>query len=70
MSFYPGEIASMLEEYGKDNTIDMDTMQTAAAVYEYTGGYPFLVSKMCQLLDESDSLLQDWSAAGVKNAAI
>ena len=30
----------------------MDASQMAELIYEYTSGYPFLVSKLCKLIDE------------------
>ncbi len=45
-------IAQMLEEYDSDNGIGMDTKKIADLIFEYTSGYPFLVSRLCQILDE------------------
>lgn len=45
-------IAKMLEEYDSDNNIGMDTKKIADLIFEYTSGYPFLVSRLCQILDE------------------
>lgn len=45
-------IAKMLEEYDSDNKIGFDTKKIADLIFEYTSGYPFLVSRLCQILDE------------------
>ena len=52
MSFSADEIAGMLEEYEKDHATGMDPAEMAGLIYEHTSGYPFLVSKLCKLMDE------------------
>jgi energy-coupling factor transporter ATP-binding protein EcfA2 len=52
MSFSVNDIAGMLEEYSKDYDIDMEIRQIAALLYDYTSGYPYLVSRLCKLMDE------------------
>lgn len=52
MSFSADEIAGMLEEYEKDHATGMDPAEMARLIYEHTSGYPFLVSKLCKLMDE------------------
>lgn len=52
MSFSSGEIAGMLMEYEADHQTGMDVQQMAKEIYAYTSGYPFLVSRICKLLDE------------------
>ena len=52
MSFSAQEIAGMLQEYEKDYATGMDIEGMSALIYEYTSGYPFLVSKLCKLMDE------------------
>ncbi len=56
MSFSQRDIAGMLEEYEKDHCTGMDTDAVARAITDYTSGYPFFVSRICQLLDEDGSL--------------
>ena len=55
MSFSREEIAGMLDEYEKDYHTGMDVELLAGLIREYTSGYPFLVSRICQLLDEEIS---------------
>ncbi len=45
-------IAGMLKEYEEDHATGMDTQEMAAMLYDYTSGYPFLVSRLCKLIDE------------------
>lgn len=52
MSFSAREIAGMLEEYEKERAVGMDVREMSERIYEYTSGYPFLVSKLCKLIDE------------------
>lgn len=52
MSFSSFEIETMLKEYCKLNNISMDTKVLSEKLYYYTNGYPFLVSRLCQIVDE------------------
>lgn len=52
MSFTAKEITSMLKMYEKDYHTGMDMDLISRQIYEYTSGYPYLVSRICQLLDE------------------
>ena len=63
MSFSPEEIAGMLSRYETDYKIGMDIPVIAEAIYSYTNGYPFLVSRICQYIDEK--LDKNWSERGV-----
>ena len=66
LSFNPQEIATMLAEYEADHNTGMDVPQLASAIHNYTGGYPFLVSRVCQCLDRK--LNKDWTIPGVQEA--
>lgn len=52
MSFNSLEIETMLIDYCNDNNLEMDTKFLADKLYYYTSGYPFLVSRICQIIDE------------------
>ncbi len=52
MSFTAEDIAGMLRDYEADCRTGMDISSIAELIYEYTSGYPFLVSRLCKLLDE------------------
>ena len=52
MSFLPGQIASMLREYEQDRHTGMDVEAVSEIIYQYTSGYPYLVSAICKVLDE------------------
>jgi hypothetical protein len=67
MSFSAPEIATMLDEYEADNHTGMDIKAVSEELRNWTGGYPFLVSRLCQIIDTD--LNKDWTIAGVENAA-
>ncbi len=52
MSFTEEGIAGMLREYEEDYHTGMNIEDIAWQLYDYTSGYPFLVSRLCKLLDE------------------
>lgn len=66
MTFHPEEIAQMLQDYENDTQTGMDIKAISEEIYKYTSGYPYLVSAICKLLDES--LDQEWTAEGVQKA--
>jgi Predicted AAA-ATPase len=53
MNLQVTEIIPMLEEYAADRGVKMDTQEMAEQLFYYTSGYPFLVSKLCKMLDET-----------------
>jgi hypothetical protein len=66
MSLNEKEIASMLIEYENDHKTGMDIEVIAKEIRAYTSGYPYLVSRICQNIDEN--LGKDWTFIGVQNA--
>ncbi len=52
MSFSTEDIAGMLKEYEKDYQTGMCVNELARLIFDYTSGYPFLVSRICKMLDE------------------
>lgn len=52
MSFSKLEIREMLCEYEADYHTAMNLDQVAGLIYDYTSGYPYLVSRICKLIDE------------------
>ena len=53
MSFSKEEIASMLKVYVEDNKVSMDVDAISSEVYFFTSGNPYLVSRLCQIIDEN-----------------
>lgn len=75
MNFSVQDIAGMLDEYEKDNHTGMNIQELAALLYDYTSGYPFLVSRLCKLMDEQLAGSQDfpdkrsvWTGDGLQAA--
>ena len=73
MSFSAAEISSMLREYESDYHTGMDIQMLAGMIYDHTGGYPYLVSRICKLVDENISESKDFhgrSAAWTKEGVL
>jgi len=74
MSLSADGIKGMLEEYEADHQTGMDAGAIAGQIRDYTNGYPYLVSRICQLIDENydligfQSLSKAWTAYGVDEA--
>ncbi|WP_026658227.1 AAA-like domain-containing protein [Butyrivibrio sp. AC2005] len=74
MSLNADGIAGMLEEYRTDHQLEFDSKFIAKEIFDYTNGYPYLVSRMCQIIDERlfpkkfDSLQDAWSRNGIDEA--
>mgnify|MGYP000165757581 CR=1 FL=1 len=51
MSFSSVQIREMLASYEDDHKTGMDIEDMSQELYAYTSGYPYLVSRLCQLLD-------------------
>ena len=72
MSLSADGIKGMLNEYEADHHTGMDTAAIAKSIREYTNGYPFLVSRICQLLDEKIGVDMGpafaWTEAGLGEA--
>ncbi len=75
MSFSVLDIKGMIDEYDQVYHINMDIGAIAQSIYDYTSGYPFLVSYICKLLDEQISSPQlfgnkesAWTTAGIIEA--
>ncbi|MEL7597211.1 MAG: AAA family ATPase, partial [Clostridiaceae bacterium] len=52
MSFSVEEIETMLDDYVKSKKVKLDKTYFSERLYYYTSGYPFLVSKLCKIIDE------------------
>lgn len=52
MNFSSADIAGMLKAYEADHGMKIDIWEIADTIYDYTSGYPFLVSRLCKLMDE------------------
>lgn len=75
MSFSKEGIEGMLNEYESDNNTGMNVQNITELLYEYTSGYPFLVSRLCKLIDEDiagsagfESMADAWTKEGFLEA--
>lgn len=74
MSLPEEGIKGMLDQYEADHHTGMDTAMVAGRIREYTGGYPFLVSRICQIVDEKlvpevfSALTDAWTGYGIDEA--
>lgn len=74
MSLSETGIIGMLDEYEMDYHTGMDTATIAKQIRAYTNGYPYLVSRICQLIDEKlasetfGSYKEAWTEYGVDEA--
>ena len=74
MSLSENGIRGMLDEYEAVHHTGMDTASIAACIVRYTSGYPYLVSRICQLIDTKlvpnpfSSLSEAWTEDGVDEA--
>ena len=75
MAFSVKQIENMLLEYEKDNHTGMDVAEVAEEIFEYTSGYPYLVSAICKIMDEkllcADTFVNGnnlWKKEGVMEA--
>lgn len=66
MSFTVEEIEGMLNEYNNEHSCVMLVRECAKTIFEYTSGYPYLVSKICKLIDERCG--ENWTKQGVSDA--
>lgn len=62
MSLAAEGIADMLREYEADHQTGMNVKEMAELIYGHTSGYPYLVSKLCKLIDETVSALPRFSS--------
>ena len=65
MSFSVSDIAGMLTEYEQDHHTGMDIQKLSQLIYDYTSGYPVLVSSICKYMDENQ---KNWTPKNLISA--
>ena len=65
MSFNSDEISTMLKEYSEDKNVTINIKEISEIIHFYTSGYPFLVSRLCQIIDESQLF---WNEENINKA--
>lgn len=74
MSLSEAGIKGMLDEYEADHHTGMNTAAIAKQIREYTNGYPYLVSRICQKIDKNlvsekfEDYSKAWTEYGVDEA--
>ncbi|MDE7312079.1 MAG: AAA-like domain-containing protein [Eubacterium sp.] len=74
LSLSQESIEGMLKEYEKDCHTGMNVQEMSASIYDYTAGYPYLVSRICKLIDEKVAMAdgcfhpQAWTKEGFLTA--
>lgn len=70
MSFNQCEIGTMLTDYENENNLNLNIEDLSKEIYKFTSGYPFLVSRICQVIDEN--IIKDnkikWTISDVQKA--
>jgi len=66
MSFSAKEIETMLADYENDHHTGMNISEIAQEIRFYTSGYPYLVSRICLLIETE--LDRNWTLEGVRAA--
>lgn len=64
MSLSKDGIKGMLDEYETDHHTGMNISGMAEHLYDYTSGYPYLVSRLCKMIDEKGT----WTKEGLLTA--
>ena len=67
MFFNADEISTMLTEYENDHHTGMEISAISEEIFRYTGGYPYLVSRICQYIDEETDT-KEWTVPGIQKA--
>jgi hypothetical protein len=65
LAFAPADIATMLREFEADHHTGMDVTAVAESLFGFTSGYPFLVSRLSEIIHATGL---PWSHAGVEAA--
>ena len=71
MNLAPSEIKPMLEDYAQVRGVKLDTEWFANRLFYFTSGYPYLVSKLCKIIDEkilSKKETKEWTEEDLNQA--
>ena len=70
MSFHADGITVMLADYASEHKITFDYQAVAQLIRDYTSGYPFLVSRLCQIIDEKQLTWDKWGVLAAVNSLL
>ncbi|BBE31491.1 hypothetical protein OSSY52_16320 [Tepiditoga spiralis] len=69
LSFNSDEISTMIVDYYNDRGYELNNVKyISEKLYYYTSGYPFLVSKLCQIIDEEMMVEKEWTDEVLQDA--
>ena len=70
MSFSETDIGTMLNQYVDENNLSLEVEVISKEIYKFTSGYPFLVSRICQIVDEDllSAGKREWSVWDIQKA--
>ena len=71
MNLEPLDIKPMLEDYVQERGVKMDTEWVANRLFYFTSGYPYLVSRLCKIIDErllDDKTAKEWTEDDLNKA--
>jgi hypothetical protein len=71
LNLNPHEIKPMLAEYCADRGVKMDIDAIAERLFYHTSGYPFLVSRLCKMVDEDflpTKTIKEWTEEDIDKA--
>ena len=63
-------ICTMLNNYASVNNLVLDMEVISKEIYKFTSGYPFLVSRICQIVDEDllCEIKREWTVSDIQKA--
>jgi hypothetical protein len=74
MSFSAEDIAQMVGDYDEERRIGLNVAEASKVLCDFTSGYPYIVSKMCAIIDGwiadgSHEASEAWSRGGIMETA-
>jgi hypothetical protein len=69
LSLSTNEIESLLHDFLTENNIRMNIREIAGKLHYLTSGYPFLVSRLCKIIDEEIQPVERWDLVDIDTAA-
>ena len=68
LSLSTTEIETLLYDFLTENNIQMNTKEIAGKLHFLTSGYPFLVSRLCKIIDEEIQPKEQWTLSHIDTA--
>ncbi len=68
LSLDTSEIESMLDDFISQNSIQVNAKEIAGQLHYFTSGHPFLVSRICKIIDETIQPTEHWNLNHIEKA--